>query len=549
MTAPVRTSGRRTSSRVETKAQLTERLEAEMNNVELLRESIAELQLAMDDVGWQRLVAAGEREFTRDGLRAISAACQLFAIKNPLIRRGLILRQAYVWGQGVEVTARANGKRHEGEQDVNAVLQAFLDDPGNRRAMFGAEAQQRTERALGTDGNLFISLWTKPTTGRVQVRILPWDEITDVITNPDDASEPWYYRRSWQQQTIDPATAVPRTELRVALYPAIGYRPKTRQQSFGNVKVNWDAPVRHIKVNDLQGWSFGVPDAYAAVDWARAYKDFLEDWARLVKSLSRYAWRTTAAGSKQAAQIRSKMAVQPTRNPVTGEGNDVGATAILGDNRTLEAIPKTGATIDSESGRPLAMMIAAGLGIPVTMLLADPGQTGARATAETLDQPTQLEMGGRRQLWTDVLRDIAEYVIREAVRAPKGALKGVVQNEDDRETAVLAADTEPSIDIVWPPFDDLNMTEIVEAVTKAQGTGTIPADIIARLLLTALGVRQVDELVDAMTGEDGEFLWPATMPLSSGSDAADRDRDGDDPAAAGTGPMTPDGEPDDGDDT
>jgi len=495
---------------------LLARLEAEANNVEILRESIAELELAMEDVGWQRLVAQGEQEFTRDGLRQITAVCRLYGLKNPVIKRGLTLRQVYVFGQGVEVTARANGKRHSGEQDVNAVLQAFLDDAGNRRAVFGAEAQSRLERALGTDGNLFLSLWTRPKSGRVQVRLLPWDEVTDVISNPDDSSEPWFYRRQWTAQEVDPATGVPRsTELRVALYPAVGYRPTSRPRTVGGVEVRWDAPVRHVKVNDLEGWRWGVPDVYAAVDWAKAYKDFLEDWARLVKSLSRYAWRTTAKGAGQAAAIRAKVAAAPSTNSTTGAPNGVGATAILGADQVLEAIPKTGATIDAESGRPLAMMGAAALGVPVTMLLADPGQTGARATAETLDQPTELEMESRRSLWTDVLRDMCEYVVRESVRAPQGALKGTLRADDDREVLALAGDTEATIDVAWPDLKDLDPAGVVASVVAAASTMTVPPEITLRLLLQALGVRSVDEVVDAMVDEDGNFMWPGTPPIAA----------------------------------
>lgn len=517
--------------------RLAEMLRQERDTVELLQESLSALELSMEDQGWQRLIAAGEREFTRDGLRQITAACRLYGIKNPLIVRGLGLRQAYVFGQGVEITGRANGKRHDGEQNVNAVVQGFLDDPGNRRAAFGAEAQQRLERALGTDGNLFLSLWTRPNSGRVQIRVLPWDEITDVISNPDDASEPWFYRRQWTRSVVDPATGVPTAEPMVALYPALFHRPVNRPKRIGDVEVRWDAPVRHIKVNDLEGWRFGLPDAYPAIDWAKAYKEFLEDWARLVKSLSRFAWRTTAKGAAQAAGIKTRLAQMPARDPGTGQSMDVGGTAIMPVGQVMEAIPKSGATIDAGSGRPLAMMVASALGVPVTMLLADPGVTGARAVAESLDQPTELTMLGRRRVWTDALRDIAEHVVRESVRAPSGALKGTVTRDDDRETVTLAADTEPTVDIAWPDLTGLDPQKLVEAVVKAADTGTIPPDVVLRLLLGALGVNNVDELVDAMSDDEGNFLWPAPPPL--GGRPAPRGQDG---------PMVTDDDLDDPDD-
>src|SRR5690606_27754034 len=213
-------------------------------------------------------------------------------------------------------------------------------------------------------------------------------------------------------------------EQREQLYPCVDYRPARRPQRWIGLPVDWSAPMLHVAVNRPLHWQRGIPDAYAAIDWARAYKIFLEDWATLVKSLSRFAWRLTAKGNARS-QARQKLATKPPIDPATGRALDVGATAVTPVDAALEAIPKTGATIDSESGRPLAAMVAAALGVPVTMLLGDPGTTGARATAETLDRPTELEMGQRRELWTGVLRRIVGYVIVEAVRAPQGPLQGV----------------------------------------------------------------------------------------------------------------------------
>jgi hypothetical protein len=66
-------------------------------------------------------------------------------------------------------------------------------------------------------------------------------------------------------------------------------------------------------------------------------------------------------------------------------------------------------------------MVASALEVPVTMLLGDPGVTGARATAATLDQPTELAMNLRRALWSEFMTDVLNHVIDWAIRAPKGA--------------------------------------------------------------------------------------------------------------------------------
>jgi hypothetical protein len=524
---------------VDDRAVLRRELQRSLNNEQLLSESFAELASQMAEPGWQKLSAQFEQEFTAEGLRQIRSICRLFQVKNPLIKRGSGLRTAYVWSQGVEITARANGRKRR-EQDVQAVVAGLLDDAGNTRAFTGPAARERLERCLFTDGELFPVLFVQPVTGQVQIRVVVADDITEIICNPQDRSEPWYYRRVWIQRVLAPDGQTVEVQLE-QLHPALGYRPKVRPKQFGPVKVAWDAPMLHVKVNDLEGWQRGIPDAYAAIDWALAYKVFLEDWARLVKSLSKFAWKMTAKGSAQQQRARTRISAPAV--DANGRQQDVGNVAILPPDQSIDAIPKSGATIDSQSGKPLATMVAAALDVPLTMLLADPGQTGARAVAETLDQPTELAMGQRRGLWAGVYRRILQFAIAEAVRAPEGPLKGVLQVDAyGRESVKLNGNTDPTIDIDWPDLD-ADPEKVITAVVNAASTGTLPPEHIARLLLTALGVKNVDTLLEAMTDDEGRFVWPDGPPL--GGPHASRDHD--------PGSMSPDDEPDEpepvGDDT
>jgi hypothetical protein len=90
--------------------------------------------------------------------------------------------------------------------------------------------------------------------------------------------------------STDTATATERVK---DVHPALGYRPAQRIKQLNGHPVLWDAPIIHVSVNRLDGWSYGVPDVYAAMAWARAYKDFLTDWALLTKSFAKFAWKLT----------------------------------------------------------------------------------------------------------------------------------------------------------------------------------------------------------------------------------------------------------------
>lgn len=499
------------------------------------------------DPGWRLFSVLAAQEFSPEGMTQLRAVCRLVTLANPLMKRGLELRRVYVHGQGCEIRARATGRAKDeqsDEQDVNAVIDKHVSNRTNQKTVYGQQAAGELETALGTDGEVYIAHYTKPKTGWVTLRTFGADEIKEVITNPDDRSEAWYYRRVWQRQSYDDQGRL-QYEQQELLYPDIDYRPKVRPGMFAGVKVEWSAPVMQVCVNRPLNWLRGVPDAYSAINWTRAYKEFLEQWATLMKSLAKFAWKLTTEGRNRAQAKKALAQAGTSRGPV-GEVNDVGGTALLPPDAVLEAIPKSGATIDAMSGRPLAMMAAAGLSVPVTMLLNDPGQTGARATAETLDWPTELTFRDRREMWTAARQRTCAYVIAEAVRAPSGPLKGKIEWDEatGSEVVTLAGDTDDTVDIVWPDLDDVEAKEIIDGIVSANGTGVLPPELVLRHLLVALGVRDVDSILREMEDEEGNFRWPQTAQSAAmqgtGMDAAALAANGGDPATAGVGSMTPD---------
>jgi hypothetical protein len=519
--------------------QLQTQLRAEQESNLMLHESVADLQLALEDRGWESLSQSVADEFTPAGRKKVAALCRMMAISHPLIKRGLAVRIGYIWGQGVEIRAKADG---DAVQDVNAVVQAFIDDNG--KTVFGSQAQEELERALGTDGGIYLAAFTSPLTGRVQVRSTPTDEIVDIITNPEDRDEPWFYIREYVERVLEAgytpgSTRTRGQRVRVA-HPALGYRPVQKIKTLDGAVVRWDAPVLHVPVNRLDGWKYGVPDVYASLAWARMYRDFLVDWAGLTKALSKFAWRATGSSGGRAARAAAALQARPT--PATaataaaappglpGPRDSVGQVAAMGPGNTLEAIPKSGAHIDAESGKPLAAMVAAGIGLPVTILLADPGQTGARAVAETLDLPTLLEMGMRRLLWQDKLGQLIDYTIDQAVLAPQGALRGTLSRDDwGRFVVTLAGNVERTVEWDWPALIDLDPVKLVAAIVDADSTGKLPPLTTVRLLLAALGVKDIDEVIEKMTDDNGDFIDPRA---SAGQAAVDAFRAGQDPAGA-----------------
>lgn len=479
-----------------------------------LTESFAQLELARDNMGYLQLGAQYSQEFTREGLIKNAEMGRLMGVANPLIKRGREIRHAYVWGQGVTIDAK--------DADVNDFIQAFMDDEGNRETFFGAQARQIYEGTLYDEGNFFPVCFTNPLTGRVKIRTIPFQEITDVITDPNDRATPWYYERTFTVVEID--NNGKRTEVsKKALHPALKYQPAVKYKKVNDIEVVWDAPIRHVKVNALQTWKYGIGDSFSAIPWALSHKGFLEDWALMMKALAKIAYVTS---SKTAGQAQAKRAALKGLSEMPA-----GSSVSLTEGQTLEPMNKSGATIDSESSRPLATMAASALSLPVTILLADPGQTGARATAETLDLPTRLVMQARQQLHTEVVQDLIGYALEQAVLAPKGELRGKGRplRDEDRLTVLWNEPDDTSINVTWPSLEDADIKVLMDAVVAADGMPDVPKLPLVRMALQILKIENIDELIDEITDDSGN-LKPSE--ITAGDVATKAFRNGEDPAAA-----------------
>lgn len=507
---------------------MQEQLAGEGAQNDFLVERLAELELALDDVGWARISMELDWEFSREGIDRIVALSRLNTLKNPLIRRGVHLKADYVFGQGVEISAR--------DDEINEqVIQPFLDDPGNAKTLFSDVALLAKDRALTTDGNLVFLLFPNPLTGYVSVRSISVDEIRDVVVNPDDRTEPWFYLRRWTERrySLDGPTYGFRTVSREAWYPDWRHRPAQRAESIDRIQVRWDSPMYHVSLGGLDGMRFGVPETYAAIDWAKAYKLFLEDWATIVRSLSRFAWKLTGTKNPSAAAAR----LGATAGAGGHESNPspvAGSVFTARSDVDLTPIQKSGATVASEDGVWLAKMVSAALGLPYTMLMGDSDQ-GNWATAKTLDRPTELQMVGRQRIHAEMIRDFCNFAIDWAIRAPGGPLAGAEERGPDGRKRMVVPDlTEDgktitgaerrTVDVVFPPILEEDVKARVEAIMLAEGSELVDPVVILRLLLTALGVDDVDELVAALP----ERLEQRAKEL--GQVAADRARQGLDPA-------------------
>jgi len=486
-----------TKGHLQAVSKLREDLRATEETTELFQERIAELELALEDRDWTKLMGEADTEFSKKGLDKINWMARLYWLKNPLIRRAVITQTQYVFGQGVEVEAE--------DERVNKVISKFWDDRENQDELTSQQALATKETELQLFGNIFFVLFVKPLTGRIKLRTIPMSEITEIIKDPDDRNKVLFYKREFTKGD----------EQKVLYYPDWNNAsPGTRYEKKEVTKEK----VFHLSVNKLSDMSYGVSEVYSALDWARAYKDFLEDWATVVASYAKFAWKVTTKGGKRGvSNVKSKLgSTIPSegreRNPAGAAGGIFAST----EGADLQPIKSSGPSVSAADGDKMIHMISAGTGIFFHYLTGDPS-TGNLATAKAMERPMEIMFKDRQQLWCDTFARIFEYAIHQAAIAVKGAISGKMQTDDDGDKELILETNEetgePMSQTVHVTFPDLLEKDIairVEAIAKAatlggQGfAGILEPEVITRMLLAALNVDNADEIMDRMYPEDEE---------------------------------------------
>jgi len=325
--------------------------------------------------------------------------------------------------------------------------------------------------------------------------------------------------------------------VQVAYYPDWRYAPDVKPATFGAAPILWDVPVYHVKTGGFRDMKFGVPEVYAALDWARAVKSDLEDYATTKRALSRFAWQmTTTGGAKGVAAAKTKLSTTMATNsdgqyvetnppPVTG------STFISGGGTQMTPMRVAGAQPNPDEGRRLWLMVASAMGLPETFF--GEASVGSHATAKTLDRPTELKMRDRQILWVDIMKDILEFVIEQDAQAPGGTLQGSLSfDKNGKRTVSLGVDANGDelsrlVEVTFPPILDRDIKDRVDSVAQAitlggfASAGTFDKRTAVQLLLQALGEDDIDQTLDRLAPDDGTPLLPPVNPALAAAGPGD----------------------------
>lgn len=338
-------------------------------------DALTRASLMKEDVGWYDPARTSSDLVPLSVIKEHSIRSRRLATYNTIVKRGINIRNAYMWTDVPE--PRKIAKR--AKERLEPVL-------------LGREARVRDEAAFNTDGMVIYRV-----SPGGNVAPVPITRVQGVARAEDALDEADIHAMLISPVPLeDPSRAtLPDPE-----WVILDGKPRVDVVDQGGYKTNKTDVLVVACVNRLAGEQWGKPDLMGAVYWAQAYKEYLEAGHVLAKALARVAFKVKSTTTAQQQAVIDKMS--------TLQGT--GATASLGADQDLLAVSKAGAGIEFSAGTPLAAMVAAALDVPLSVLLTD-GSAGGRQGAETaLEEPTFKALELRRQ----VHKDLVKRVLRAA---------------------------------------------------------------------------------------------------------------------------------------
>lgn len=361
-----------------------------------VHEALKSIDLMVDAQGWTNIYEYDDdRGLTLRQVKEASRQLRELRAGNPFIQNGYRIGNAQTWGGGVEFSSRLRTGRRD-PKPLPTETQKLIESPLAQRYVFGNKAHGELQSGTFTDGTLFIlGRDTDKQIQRIQIQ-----EITGMLHNPNNSEEVWAYRREWvvgDTAATDLGREPENPERRVRWYYTDMVPPERRKRRIkvkgGNTEL---AEVGYTMIdmafNRQIGWALGVPDALCVIAWARLYKEFLVNGYVMSRSLARLAYKITVS-SAQAGNNAATTIATPGQS---------GGAYIEGSGNQLTPLATAGKGYDFSSGTGLAAAIAAGLGVSVLALTANPSAaSGSNAAAQTLDPIAKATAAVRRQEWND----------------------------------------------------------------------------------------------------------------------------------------------------
>lgn len=428
----------------------------------------------LDEDNWRSIYGTFDDQFDLEDVKQLVDYSRAVYLKNPLINRAVRLKALTVFGQSFSINL---DKEEQGIKDFTDKLlkEEFFADYEN---LFQIESE------LQVTGNVFLKIEKVEEEFPYNISLIPVEEIQDYVFHPDNSSRLLLVKRMWRRTDIDFETGDKINRIVKMWYPVDpikNFYNKKIPEMIGDEVVSSEAAVFHIQSGSFPHWQWGVSEIYAAIDWAIAYKDFLTDVARIMRSHSEFAWEGTTAGAISTYQEKLKTEFKTMRS--AGSDRDVTTRRenifVRQPDSNLEPMRVRGTSVDPDDGRRLLLMVAAATGLPE--IYYGDSDVGNHATAQIVERPTELQFRARQQVWSSLFMKVLVFIYQ-----------------------LEAIDLNGDINISFPDVTEHDVKDRVQAIMLAatldgrKHAGMITRENTARLLLNELGVPDIDSHIERL---------------------------------------------------
>ena len=460
---------------------------------ELIRQ-LGEYAPVIDEIyGWD-VLAGYQMDTTDQRRRALNESRRLW-MYNPLAIWTVNTWTSFGLGEGIKITAV--------DEDANEVWQeAFKADRNSN--IFADDNIHELSTFTCVDGNIFIAAYASTLDGETTFVTMDTDEITEIVTDPDNKTLPLYYKREWSSNGKNKIMYYPdwsayfndKTDFERANLPDGAITSVDDEEGIDD-KPGTVAVMLHIAFNkkdrkSLWGWPlFGA----GGPPFIRSHRRFMEDRLTVAASKAMYVRRKTVTGGSRAVasvrdNIRSRLS--STNSLETNPAAVAGSTEIENTAVTTSDLPMTTGGSDAKSDHEMFawMALLSGGIFPTTAGL----DTSRWATAITMDKTQAVQWKRYQTFLSAQFSKMVKITLRFVEKWSKGAT--VFQSYQ----ASIQIDTLSLVDLpdLVTPLASLSR----DAIYPYLADGTLPQNIARELLkqmwfvvFQAMGIADVDEML------------------------------------------------------
>ena len=343
-----------------------------------------EEELKLEDAGWTQLGSVlGDPIMDVQRIQNLKNS-RLFHAKDPMANQAIRIWTTYTFGQGLSWSTEDDAARK--------VLEAFWDEPLNR-SILSTVGQSKSSDKLLVDGEIFFALFLGPQ--GVLIRRIDPLEITEIISDPEDADAIMFYKRQWANRLGAMQNGIYRSAMNAKGYPVIS------PLSASYIIHDQEAVIVHLAQNTIS--RRGNPLLLPALDWLKQHRRFLAARVAIMLALAKFAWhQKVAGGAKDVAAIKA----------VTNEKQTNSGSTMV-ENMGVDTTPiktETGSKGAYNDARLLKLQICSAVGIP-EQYFGDIS-TGNLATAKTVELPMMKQFQTYQAVWADTYKVINEIVLK-----------------------------------------------------------------------------------------------------------------------------------------